>query len=273
MAIENNAVVISDLNQNYPQDRDYIQEGAAHIRLVKNVLKNTFPNVDSPVDIDSDQLNLFNDKITITGDAMDVGGLMIKNATPGTGSSDVVIKSQMEAYMKDFLQNRVYRKGSYYISEDDTNPGDASVLGFGTWLNVTGVIMGSGTVNPDGSVPNAQSKIFTVGATGGRVYNGIKIENIPLISIDLRAAGVTTTTGGAHVHNFPAKNTRYSIDDKHAKIHNTGDANDTTIETSSGGAHQHDVQGTITFGRDDISKQPIDTLPPYRVANIWRRTN
>ena len=128
MAIENNAVVISDLNQNYPQDRDYIQEGAAHIRLVKNVLKNTFPNVDSPVDIDSDQLNLFNDKITITGDAMDVGGLTIKNATPGTGSSDVVIKSQMEAYMKDFLQNRVYRKGSYYISEDFTAGPEGALL-------------------------------------------------------------------------------------------------------------------------------------------------
>ena len=54
MAIETNAVVIGDLNENYPQDRDYIAEGAAHMRLTKKVLKNTFPNVNSPVDIDSD---------------------------------------------------------------------------------------------------------------------------------------------------------------------------------------------------------------------------
>lgn len=271
MAIETNAVVISDLNPAYPQDRDYIAEGAAQIRLVKQVVKNTFPNVDAPVQLDADQLNLFSEKITLTGDAMDVGGLMIKNATAGTGSNDVVTKTQMETYFTDFLKNRVYRVGSYYTSEDTTNPGDASVLGFGTWVAVTGMLMGSGTVTPDGSVPNAQSRQFVVGGTGGRVYNAIKVDNLPLVSIDLAAAGVTTGSAGAHVHSVPAGGINISIDDKASRVYKDYDSNNNPYNTASAGAHTHPVQGTITFGKDDVSKQPIDTMPPYRVVNIWRR--
>lgn len=272
MAIENNAVVISDLNENYPQDRDYIAEGAAHMRLTKKVLKNTFPNVNSPVNIDSDTLNIFSDKITLTGDAMNVGGLMIKNAVPGTASNDVVVKSQMETYFTNFLKNNVYRVGSYYISEDDTNPGDSSVLGFGAWVPVTGVVMGSGIVNPDGSVPNAQRVEFVKGATGGRVSNTIRVENLPLVSIDLAAAGVVTDQAGNHNHNIRLDNIRISIDNQSSLVYRVGSAHDQTMTTELGGIHSHPIRGTISFGRDDISRQPIDTLPPYRVANIWRRT-
>ena len=271
MAIETNAVVISDLNPLYPQDRDYIAEGAAQIRLVKQVIKNTFPNVDAPVTIDSDQLNLFGDKITFSGDAMDVGGLMIKNATAGTGSNDVVTKSQMETYFTDFLKNRVYRVGSYYTSEDNTNPGDAAVLGFGTWVAVTGMLMGSGTVTPDGSVPNAQSRQFTAGGTGGRVYNTIKADNLPLTTIDLAAAGITTGSAGAHTHIVPAGSIRISIDDKASRVYKDYDSNDIPYSTLSAGAHTHPIEGSISFGKDDVARQPIDTMPPYRVVNIWRR--
>lgn len=271
MAIETNAVVISDLNPLYPQDRDYIAEGAAQIRLVKQVIKNTFPNVDSPVTMDSDQLNLFGDKITFSGDSMDVGGLMIKNATAGTGSNDVVTKSQMETYFTDFLKNRVYRVGSYYTSEDNTNPGDAAVLGFGTWVVVTGMLMGSGTVTPDGSVPNAQSRHFTAGGTGGRIYNTIKADNLPLTTIDLADAGVTTGSSGGHVHGVPADFINISIDDQPSRVYREGQGHGSSFNTTREGEHTHPIEGSISFGKDDVARQPIDTMPPYRVVNIWRR--
>lgn len=273
MAIETNAVVIGDLNENYPQDRDYVSEGAAHMRLTKKVLKNTFPNVDTPVELDSSTLNLFASKITLTGDAMDVGGLMIKNATPGTGSSGVVVKSQMETYFTDFLKNRLYKVGSYFISEDDTNPGDSSILGFGTWIQVTGMLMGSGTVNPDGSVPNAQRRDFVRGSTGGKVYNTVKVENLPLVSIDLRASGVTTEEDPGHTHSISLDQLSLSLDDTSSRVYRNNGSHNTTLTTDLSGRHSHRVQGTISFGRDDISRQPIDTMPPYRVANIWRRTS
>ena len=136
MAIETNAVVVTDLNPLYPRDRDYIYEGAAQIRLIKQTLQNTFPNVTEPVDIDSDTFKIMSEKLKFTGDAMDVGGLMIKNAAPGTGDKDVVTKGQMEAFMKNWMENKVFRIGAYYITEEDINPGDSISLGFGSWANI-----------------------------------------------------------------------------------------------------------------------------------------
>src|SRR5699024_5368770 len=146
-----NANTINDLNPLYPRDRYYLYEGAAQIRLVKQVLQNTFPNVTDPVQLDSDYLNILASKVTFTCDSRDVGELMIKNATPGTGDRDVVTKGQIEAFMQNWMANKVFRISSYYITEEDINPGDSSSLGFGSWAKVTGVIMGSGVVNPDGS--------------------------------------------------------------------------------------------------------------------------
>lgn len=266
MAIEVNATNIGDLNPAYPQDRDYLAEGAAHLRLIKNTLKTTFPNVNGPVNVSSDQFDLFANKITLAGDYMDVGGLMVKNATAGTGPADLVTKSQMESYLTSFMQNHVYRVNSYYTSEDPTNPGDSTVLGFGVWVPVTGMLMGSGTINPDGSVPNAQARQFTAGQSGGRVYNDVKPENLPLTSIDL--SGVTTANDGAHTHTIELSSSASGTG--HPDSGNN--TNDGVASTQVGGAHTHRLQGSATFGRDSVSKQPIETLPPYRVVNIWRRT-
>ena len=64
MAIETNAVVVTDLNPLYPRDRDYIYEGAAQLRLVKQVLQNTFPNLTEPMTVNSDTLAAISDKIS-----------------------------------------------------------------------------------------------------------------------------------------------------------------------------------------------------------------
>ena len=48
MAYEN-ADYINQLNQNLPQATDTISEGDIHLRLLKEVLKQSFPNVDMPV--------------------------------------------------------------------------------------------------------------------------------------------------------------------------------------------------------------------------------
>lgn len=271
MAIEVNAVVVSDLNEDYPQDRDYLSEGGAHIRLVKKILKNTFPNLTEPMEVGSDFFKIFANKLSLTGDAFNMGGLMVKNAQPGTADNDLTTKGQVEALMKNWMQNRLYRPGSYYISEDPTNPGDSSVLGFGQWVQVTGMIMGAGAVNPDGSVPNAQRRDFVAGSVGGRVYNDIRPENLPLTTIDLAASGARTSVGGGHAHNIPAEFSRYSVNDVQSRIYREGGGNTYVYPTSYAGDHSHVVQGTISFGRDNVSRQPVDTMPPHRVAYIWRR--
>jgi len=43
------ATYVSGLNANYPPGSDTISEGDDHIRLIKDVLKNTLPNADEPI--------------------------------------------------------------------------------------------------------------------------------------------------------------------------------------------------------------------------------
>lgn len=268
MAVETTARTINDLNPLYPRDRDYLYEGASHIRLVKQTLKNTFPNVTEPVDIDSDTFKIMSEKLSFTGDAMDVGGLMIKNATPGTGDKDVVTKGQMEAFMKSWMQDRIFRIGSYYVTEEDINPGDTVSLGFGSWAKVTGAIIGSGIVNPDGSVPNAQRVEFVAGGTGGRVFNTIRPDNLPLTTVNVSG----TTDDNSHNHTRNLANVRLSIDDRHFYVESVdGRYPNENPRTDSNVVHKHNVTASGSFGRDDISRQPINTLPPHRVAHVWRR--
>ena len=265
MAIETNAVVVTDLNPLYPRDRDYIYEGAAQIRLIKQTLQNTFPNITEPVNVDSDAFKIISEKLKFTGDTMDVGGLMIKNAAPGTGDKDVVTKGQMEAFMKNWMENKVFRIGAYYITEEDVNPGDSISLGFGVWAAVTGVVMGAGVVNPDGTVPNAQRMEFTAGATGGRIYNTVKTENLPLTTISGSSFSLsnythshTTTFGRGDASGHNSSPNWYSPGSGYSAV-------------TSSDTHTHSITGSATFGYDDISRQPINTLPPFRAAYIWRR--
>lgn len=265
MAIETTAVVTTDLNPLYPRDRDYIYEGAAQLRLIKQVLINTFPNITEPVNLSSESFKALSEKITFTGDAMDVGNLMIKNLTPGTGDKDAVTKGQMESFMLNWMQNKLYRIGAYYITEEDINPGDSSSLGFGSWAKVTGVVMGTGVVNPDGSVPNAQRVEFQAGGTGGRVFNTVRADNIPLTTINGSSFQVSSYS---HAHGITMGRGDASGHNSNPNWFSPGGGYTQTTDTNT---HSHSITGSVSFGYDDISRQPINTLPPFRAAHIWRR--
>jgi microcystin-dependent protein len=56
MPIES-ASYINQLNTSYPASTDGVQEGDDHIRLVKSVLKSTFPNITGPVTVSQNELN------------------------------------------------------------------------------------------------------------------------------------------------------------------------------------------------------------------------
>jgi hypothetical protein len=56
MAVET-ASFISQLNASYPSGTDRVHQGDDHIRLLKAVLKATFPNISGPVTATQDQLN------------------------------------------------------------------------------------------------------------------------------------------------------------------------------------------------------------------------
>jgi hypothetical protein len=52
-----NAAYIADLNPDWPTGADFPSDGDDHIRGVKNVLKQTFPNLTGPVTLTQDEIN------------------------------------------------------------------------------------------------------------------------------------------------------------------------------------------------------------------------
>ncbi len=56
MAVEP-ATYIDTLNKNYPEPGSLISQADDHLRLIKNVLKTTFPNISNQVTPTQDELN------------------------------------------------------------------------------------------------------------------------------------------------------------------------------------------------------------------------
>ena len=65
MTVETSAHYINELNETYPRKEDLIKEGDDHLRLLKYVLKSSFPNVTSAINVSSTKLNYLDTAFTI----------------------------------------------------------------------------------------------------------------------------------------------------------------------------------------------------------------
>ena len=63
---------IDDLNATYPAGSEAKSQGDDHLRLIKKAIKNTFPNVDAPITVTEDELNVL-DGIPATLTATELG--------------------------------------------------------------------------------------------------------------------------------------------------------------------------------------------------------
>lgn len=148
----------------------------------------------------------------------------------------------------------VFPVGSFYTSESvATNPG--TTLGFGTWVAVEGKFL------------IGASGLFTAGATGGSQTHTIAAGDLPPHahnqgSLDIGVAG-------AHTHQVyrdidgASGSARWTF---HTSAGTGGGAN----TTSGVGDHDHGISGST--GNGPGSSTPINHMPPYHAAYIWRRT-
>lgn len=153
MAIETTAVVVNDLNPQYPFPGDYISEGDDHLKLIKQVLKNTFPTSNTPMTTEFSVLNQIPSYMSFATETVngaevpiiDLQDVKIKNGVAGTSNNDFVILQQV----KDLITTAtkaMYPVGCYWMTDSNVNPAD--VFGFGTWTRVTAMLMGAGVVQP-----------------------------------------------------------------------------------------------------------------------------
>lgn len=279
MAIETTAVVINDLNPEYPFPNDYISEGDDHIKLIKQVVKNTFPTANTPLTPDFSYFNKQPDYLDFTTrningadvKILEVQDARITGALAGTDDTDVAVLKQVRDLISTAFRN-IYDVGAYWVTDSNRNPSD--VFGFGTWVKVTGMLMGSGIVYPDGSVPNQSARTFVVGEKGGSFSRAIKEENIPQITSDFANNGIRVVSGGRHNHKTGVESV-YNGGESYRLRNVPGAAefiNGGGI-TADGGDHVHGLEGILRLGRPVENLVPVDVMNPYQVTNIWKRTS
>ena len=184
MTVENSARYINELNEIYPKGSDLIKEGDDHLRLLKSVLKSTFPFINGEVGLSSDTLNLLNQLLTLTEGNFKIEGNLVlaENGTVDlNGSSTLNIGDPTDetgsfnvAYFKNELMKLVYPIGSLYFSTVSTNP--STLLGFGTWVPFGGgrTLIGAGST----SDINGEYKTFNLNDSGGAYSTQITTKDV-----------------------------------------------------------------------------------------------
>lgn len=285
MTIETSANFISELNENYPKREDLIKEGDDHLRLIKSVLKNSFPNVDSQVTTSSTYLNRIGAAITptstgntvINGNMSFTAGKSINFntvspvglGTPVTSTSPITL-----GYFKTELMKLIYPVGSIYITTAGANP--STLLGIGTWEAYAAgrVLMGYGT----GTDSNGNSSTISTGETGGYYQVAISKTKMPAHSHEISFTKTSTSNGG-HRHYFcmddnvgSAPLSTYGIE-KVSSFHTGGSDGSGDLwlyRTSTTGDHTHSITvdtNTSTEGGGEAHYN----VQPYIGVKMWRR--
>ncbi|MGL5015094.1 MAG: phage baseplate protein [Bacteroidales bacterium] len=278
MTIETNARFINDLNEAYPRNRDLIKEGDDHIRLVKSVLKNTFPGIDTAITFTSEKLNKFdstftytentltvNNDVTVAKDkVLDFGGNKITNVGLAEDPDDVLTLKALQGSL-------IYPVGSIFMTVDARNPKE--ILGFGTWEKFAAgrMIVGTGTTT------DASNDTRTVvnEAKGGNYAVKLVESNIPAHVHEKGTLAVSD--GGEHDHTVDLRVHGYAVVNSNSWTVPNGDIagedkrfqNTQGAKTTKGsGKHTHTISGsTASTG----SGTAFDTIPPFMACNIWVR--
>lgn len=291
MAVESGANFISQLNESYPGSGDLIKEGDDHIRLVKHVLKTTFPALDGKVDISSQSLNYLNANMAFSSDTVevksalkasvankpwDLGTNRIKNLGAPTEENDAVPLSYLKS---GGGADAAWPINSIFMTIDNRDP--SVILGVGTWRKFSEgrVIVGSGTTKD----ARNESRSFSVNAdpsvdtTGGTFQHVLSVAEMAKHG---HGHNITATTGAGGKHNHDSgwgeHNARGNAPFGFSARRNAIGSNKTDFDnwgylTSEAGEHNHPV--TVAGGiTESGNSQPFNIMQPFMVANIWVRT-
>lgn len=183
--------------------------------------------------------------------------LMAEAALTASGSPDTAVASQLleavkivaASVVKTQMQDVFYPVGTYYGNDSDpTNP--ATLFGFGTWVRVEGrALMGC-----DGT---GAGTFGTPGAQGGALTHTHTATGTALTEAQMPAHTHTYTMYQFQGGSVPA--TTAKLEQSIAADDNQLAISYTTGSNGSGATHTHTIQSA-------------SSLPPYRVAYLWRRT-
>lgn len=178
---------------------------------------------------------------------------------------------------------KAYPINSLYISTVPTNPGDAGMLGIGTWIRFG---KGRTLISQDDSDPDFN----TTGNTGGEKTHALSLTEMPghVHNIDHDHPNFNSGPGSAHSHDIAVKY-RSDIDNSGGDGQVIGGVGGFVVGTAPGSgtgttsaesAHFHAINvpplgtynsgasGSSTLGTGDAH----NNMSPYIVVYIWKRT-
>ena len=185
--------------------------------------------------------------------------LMAEAALTASGTPDTAQVSQLleavkivaAGVVKTQMRDVFYPVGTYYGNDTDpTNP--AVLFGFGTWVRVEGrALMGC-----DGT---GTGTFGTPGAQGGALTHTHTAAGTALTTAQLPAHAHMLPEGGCSIPVYGTATGQPSVNTEDFTGSVTSTLRELTSEVGSGAAHTHTIQSA-------------SSLPPYRVAYLWRRT-
>lgn len=216
------AQYINGLEPSYPAATDQVQQADDHLRLIKAVIKNTFPNITGPITLDQDTINDPPSSVPVGLISMWWGQA---DAVPaGYGLCDGTVYNRTD--------------GSGTIASPDLR--NRIPMGAGSTVG-HGLLAGALTSSKTTSTSGAHS--HTTNSAGDHTHG------VGTLDIQPTTAGSTTRTGDYSVVGTTTGPYVTSVDSHDHTI---------TGETALAGAHSHttDSQG------DHSHTVTVDTLPP-----------
>lgn len=195
MALEN-AQYINTLNASNPLSTDTVSQADDHLRLIKNVLKNTFPNLSAPVTATADQINI----------PFPSGGIIMWSGSIGAIPSGWKLCDGTSG-TPNLVDRFIVGAGSSYtvgaIGGANSVTLTESQIPVHTHT-VTATSSAAGAHNHTLSDPGHSHTIAAVQETGGGVFNGGAYGSTVTRSTSSVTTGISIGAVGDHTHTITA---------------------------------------------------------------------
>jgi|GEM_PF-6344375 len=253
---------IDTLTPEWPLGTDPRSDGDNHIRLIKQVLQNTFPALNGAVSGNPTQLNDLTSGVQLQPADTETSQVVRFKATDpavpetlaaleaATPTQAQYVANPALAITWQAIADLMMPVGHIMHTKVAANP--AERFGFGTWVAVSGYIIGAGLVTDADSV----TQDFAVGVLPGNFH-----PHASQLAADQRA--FTTDSGTPHEHGYYYLSYDDAADDDGDGAANNAVGNNG--QTTGGGHHTHN--GTVTLG-DATANYNL----PGHVVYVWERT-
>lgn len=258
------------LQSDWPLGTDPESGGDDHIRMVKQVIKNTLPNINGAITGTPEQINNITLNTPWLDNSATAGALSNFNLTdPSKTDGSLAALALATPSMQDLnlntalaitwrvIQDIVYPVKRVIASSDPRNP--VEYLGFGTWEARSGTIYGVG------EVADQNGYTVNIGLGNHNADAFWRVQNGHIVAAPLT---VTLTMDPVPDHEHPAPVGASQA----GNFFGAGSTGDMGIaQTNAAGGHTPTGTGSTTIGSGGMADGAV-LLSPGWACYVWERT-